>query len=197
MIKRRRAAVTVALLGMYCLLPLVSAAATVRAASPVGSETVTGGSWGVVPTQSTASPPPAGALTLTATNNSAQYFKVVNTGTEPLVATTYVVAIGGGGSKTALTLTACSVAWTQGGSGSCTGTTTAIKAWSQQVPVPSGDVADGTAVASAAVPAQANATLFIRATPASVPASGATFTITTSVSSSSPRQIGSPATTNA
>ena len=191
----RRAAVTVALLGMSSLLPLVAVSASVNAAGVVGSESVTSGDWGVVPTQSTATPPPTGALTLTATNNSAQYFKVVNTGSTVLVGMGYAVSITGG-TKTALNLTACSIAWNQGGGGTCSGTSTTVAKWSIQTPPPPGAVTNGSLVASATAPVAAGAALFLRATPASAVAGGVTFTIDTSVSSASTRQIRAAQSTN-
>jgi hypothetical protein len=59
-----------------------------------------------------------------------QYFDVVNVGTRLLVSTTYLVTLSVSGiallGNTTLTLTACAVAWT---GGSCSGTTTLIKAF--------------------------------------------------------------------
>jgi hypothetical protein len=186
----------VALLGVSLLLPLAAASAAVKAAGAVGSESVTSGSWGVVPTQSTANPPPTVALTLTATNNAAQYFKVVNVGNISVTDMSYVVTISGG-TKTALTLTACSVAWNQGGGGSCGGTSTTVGKWSIQTPTPNGFVASGTSIASSTSPDAPGAVLFLRATPASTVAAGVTFTITTTVTSaSSGRQIRAAQSTN-
>lgn len=165
------------------------------AAGPTGTEAVTSTTWGVVPTQSTSSPPPAQVLTLTATNNNAQYFKVVNTGAETITGLSYVVAITGG-TKTALALTACSIAWTQGGSGTCSGTSTTIGTWSVQTPLPNGTVASGISVTSGTAPAAAGAQLFLRATPSNAPAAGVTFTLNTTVSSGPTRQIRAARTTN-
>jgi hypothetical protein len=62
-----------------------------------------------------------------------QYLDAVNVGTRTLVSTTYLVALSVSGiallGNTTLTLTACSVAWTQSGGGSCSGTATTIKAF--------------------------------------------------------------------
>ena len=192
----RRAATSVALLSFSAVLPIASAAAAVQAAGAAGSESVGSGTWGVVPTQSTSTPPPTGPLTLSATNNTVQYFKVVNTGNISIAGMSYVVTISGG-TKTALALTACSVAWTQGGAGSCSGTPTPIATWSEQSPLPNGDATNGSAVVSTAVPVTAGATLFLRATPTSaVGGAGNTFTITTTVKSASARQIRAAQTTN-
>ena len=48
-----------------------------------------------MPTSTSRTPPPSGALTLTATTNNAQYFKVVNTGAVALTGLGYVVAKSG------------------------------------------------------------------------------------------------------
>lgn len=193
----RRAATSVALLSISVVLPIASVAAAVQAAGAAGSQSVSSGTWGVVPTQSTSAPPPTGPLTLSATTNAAQYFKVVNTGNVSLAGMSYVVTISGG-TKTALALTACSVAWTQGGAGSCSGTLTPIATWSEQSPLPNGDATNGSTVASTTVPVTAGATLFLRATPTNaVGGAGNTFTITTTVKSASTRQIRAAMTTNA
>ena len=186
---------TVALLGMWAVLPMVSAAAAVQAFGADGTEGVSTGSWGVVPTQSSSMPPPVGALSLTASNNNPQYFQAVNVGTLPLVALSYSVGITSS-ANTTMTLTACSVPWNQGGGGGCAGTKTTIGNWSSQMPVPKGHVAGGASLTSTVVPATGNGQVSIQAKPGGVPTGGATFTVNTTVESGPTRQIRAAQTSN-
>lgn len=158
--------------------------------SSAGQETVGSGSWGVVATQSTSSPPPTGPLALTVTNNNPFYFSVVNDGTTSITSITYNVTLTA--TNTKLTLAVCSVAWNQGGAGTCSGTTTTVDTWIKGT-AGGGQVVSGTSVNSTTVPAAATAKINLRGTPGGVGGSGTTLTINMSVASN---QLRAAQTTN-
>lgn len=183
-----------ALFGALSSMLLPHAGANGVGAAAVGTGSAATGSWGVVATQSTATPPPDGALTLTATSNEALFFQAVNVGTVSLQAMTWSVTVVGVG--TTVSLEACTQPWKQTGNSKCMATETAIGTWSAAVPVPSGDLASGASVSSPAVPADPTATLYLQATVSSAPVLGAQITITTAVSSGSASQLRAATVTN-
>lgn len=177
-------------LGLWSAPALASDGATTMGTSTVGS-----GTWGVVATQSTVSPPPKTALSLTATNSAPLYFQAVNVGNVALTAMTYSVTIASTAATT-LTVTACTLPWTQVGGGLCTGVQSTVATWILSSPPPAGDVSSGSSVSTTQVPATPAGTLYLQATPGSVPLGGATFTVNTFVSSGPASQLTAPTVTN-
>lgn len=176
------------------VLPLTApAGASVRPAA-AGQAAAESGTWGVVPTQSTSPAPPTGALTLTAAGTNPLYFQVVNDGTVTIRGLGYSVTISS--ANTTAALTACSVAWTQSGSGFCPGTATTVGTWVQSASPSAGEVRSGARVASSTVPAVSATRLYLRATPGSVPPGGTAITINTSVGSGPTAQVRSGQTSN-
>lgn len=190
--RSRRAVVSAALLAASAALVGIASAASMADAS--STSTITSAKWAVVPTQSTTSPPPTGALTLTASSTAPQYFRVVNAGTVSVTAMTYVVTVTSTSGSPNVKLTACTVAWA---ANACPGTSTVVATWSSKSNPPAGQVSSGTAISSTAVPAAPNASVYLQASPGGVPATGATITVNTSVSSGPTRQIRTAAATNA
>lgn len=114
-----RVAVLVVLLGHPAS---AAAAATAFTSSP--AQAADSGSWSVVSTQLSASPYVKAALSLTFAKNSVtpQYLWSVNTGTLPLVGTTYTLTT----SSAAIKVEGCSTTWNES-TGACTsGTITSI-----------------------------------------------------------------------
>jgi hypothetical protein len=159
-----------------------------------GSKTqvVSSGTFSVIPTTA-AGTPPAGALTLIygTVLPPAQYFDAVNTGTLVLTATSYSVVVTGGGvlGAPSIALSACVGGTWNTSTGTCSGTATPIGSWTS---------ASSAAIASSAAPLAAAARLGIKATLSNGGVLGANTVavITTTVSSSGPRQIRTATTTN-
>lgn len=188
----RRAATSVA--ALFVISVATPAGASVKPAA-TGQENLTSGTWGVVPTQSTSSPPPTGPLTITTTKNGAIYFQVVNDGSVTIGGMSYAVTISS--AKTTAALTACSVAWNQSGGGTCPGSSTTVGTWIDSSPPGPGRVTSGATLTSSTVPASNTAELYLRATLGGVPGTGSTITFDTSVSSGAAGQIRAGQTTNA
>ena len=182
----KRAAVAAALSGVLSTSCLPSAGASTAAAA-AGTGSAATGSWGVVATQSALSPPAAEALTLTALTATPLYYKAVNVVTVTLRSMSWSVVVSGSGAT--LKLSTCSVAWVQGGSGTCSGVTTTVGTWVASSSPGGGQVTSGTTVTSGAVPTASTTTLYLRATPGSLPKTGAKFTVNTSVSSGGSSQL--------
>lgn len=165
------------------------AATASSAEEAVASSAVTSLAWGVVPTAtSVASAPPcltspASCGAFTSSGSSPWYLDIWNTGTATLTGLSYVISFQGGIGPT-VTLVACSVAWTISLLTSCSGTETTILS----------SVAAGTYGTAVGVPANPGGEVYLQATPAGLPSS---LTISTSVTSGTPRQVRAATTTNA
>lgn len=188
---RRAAAVAVVLLGV--LAALVPAYAGYGATAGSGAaQSVTSGTFAVIPTTLATTPPP-GPLVLTypaGLTPGPQYFDAVNTGSIDLVGASYGVALSSAlplGGIT-LTLTACvGFPWDQA-AGTCAGTSVVLGSWTAASAAP---VDTGTA------PGAPGARLSIRAAlSAGLPDAAITATISVSVSSGPTRQIRAARTTN-
>lgn len=194
LLRARRTAVLAVLLAAFLCRGARPAVAS-DGASSTGTSNVTSGTWGVVATQSTSSPPPETALALSASTTTPQYFQAVNVGSVALTAMSYSVTISSTAATT-LTLTSCTLPWTQVGSGVCTGVQATVGTWALTALPPAGDVSSGAVVATTQVPTSPAGTLYLQATPGTVPLSGATFTVSTYVSSGPGSQLRAPAVTN-
>ncbi len=159
-----RTVVSAVLVFAALALPSSAGAAGKAAASVVGSESVTSGTWGA-----TVSP-----ATLTFTTNTAQTATVTNTGTLALVGIGYTVTISKptGGSPT-FTLYACAVAWSGGKCSGGTGTKVGTS-YSKNTSTP---------VTSTVVPA-VGGSVYLQATPTGV-SSSVSMTLATTVTSAS------------
>ena len=184
----RRAAATAAAL----LASTIAVAAPAPASSGgaiQGTSNVTSVAWGVNPaaTSVTSVPPcrsnPAACLAFTGAGLSPWYFNVWNTGTVTITGVSYVISITGG-VLPSVTLNACSVAWTTGITPSCSGVQTTLVS----------NVGSGTYPVTAALPTSAGSEVYIQASSGGVLTS---FTVSTTVSSASPRQIRAASLTNA
>lgn len=157
--------------------------------SVAGSQTVTTGTFAVVPTTAAGTPPP-GALTLTWTTLALgpQYFDVVNTGTLALTATSYGVAVSGGGTGSpSISLAACvGGTWTLGIC-STTAAGTALGSWTSAASTP---------VSNAAAPTAVGSRLSIKASLTGLITASAVAVVTTAVSSGSTRQVRAASTTS-
>jgi hypothetical protein len=182
----RRAVTTVAVL-LGVLGAQAPASAGIQGSAP-RTQPVTSATFAVIPTTSGGTPA-AGALTLTFgfVLPPPQYFDAVNTGNLDLTATSYGVAVSGGGGSPSITLTACSGAGWNTLLGTCVGTTTGLSSWTSASSAP---------VASAAAPTTAGSRLSIKATLTGVTTTTTTAVITTSVSSGGPRQVRAAGVTN-
>ena len=186
------AATAVALLGLF-LATSGAAEAAVTGQASSGSQTVTSGTFAVVPTLlTTGTPPPApAALTMTALTPRA-YFNAVNTGTIDLVAASYNLNLTYVGTGTpTVTLASCpGNAWNQTLNTCPVGIVT-IGSWS---------AGSSSYTASSQVPAGPGDRLHLRAT-VSVSLGGvmvsAAATANVQVSSGPTRQIRAAITTNA
>jgi hypothetical protein len=168
------------------------ALAAVQGAAPT-TQALTSGTFAVIPTTA-AGTPAAGALTLTYGTLAPppQYFDAVNTGTLTLTATSYGVAVSGGGvlGAPSIALSACVGGTWNTTLATCTGgVATALGSWTS---------ASSTPIASTATPAAVGARLNIKATLSNGGVLGANTVavITTTVSSGSPRQVRAATTTN-
>jgi hypothetical protein len=186
----RRTVTTVAVL-FAVLAGQGLALAGVQGAAPK-TQPVTSGTFAVIATTA-AGTPPAGALTLTygTVLPPPQYFDAVNTGTLVLTATSYSVVVSGGGvlGAPSIALSACVGGTWDTTLGTCSGAATAIGSWTS---------ASSAAIASSAAPLAAAARLGIKATLTNGGVLGANTiaVITTTVSSSGPRQIRAATTSN-
>lgn len=186
-VMRRAAAGAAALLA--CSLSLPAPAPAASGGSITGTSAATAVAWGVVPAATSVSsvPPcrttPAVCISFTGTGVGPWYFNVWNTGTVTITGMSYVITIVGGVLPT-VSLTACSVAWTTGLSPSCSGTQTTLVS----------GVGAGTYPVTTALPASPGSEMFLQASAGGVLTS---FTVATTVSSASPRQIRAASVTNA
>ena len=188
---RRAAAIAVALLGVLVSVGPASAALLGQAHNTT-SQSVSTGSFAVIPTVLTTTPPP-GPLVLTyaaALTPPAQYFDAVNTGTIDLVSAGYTVALTALlplGTNT-LTLTACVGGVWNTSAGTCSGTQQSLGSWTSTTASPaSNPPAPATAGSRLGIRASLNAGLLNAATVA---------TISISVSSGPTRQIRAARTTS-
>lgn len=188
---RRAAAIAVALLGVLLSVGPASAALLAHAenASP---QSVSTGTFAVIPTVLPTTPPP-GPLVLTyaaALTPPAQYFDAVNTGTIDLVSASYDVALTALlplGTNT-LTLTACVGGVWNTSDGTCSGTPTGLGSWTATTASPASNPPAPTAPGSRLhIRASLDVGLINAATVA---------TISVSVSSGPTRQIRAARTTN-
>jgi hypothetical protein len=189
----RTVATAAVLLGM-----LVAAATHASPASAglggrsAGTQAVSSATFAVVPTLLTSGVPAAASLPLAFALGVLpvpQYFSAVNTGSAPITAANYSVAVSGGvAGTTSVKLDACvGASWDQV-AGTCAGATTTIGTWTS---------ASSAAVSSNAVPAAAAARLSIRASVTGGSTLSVTAaTISISVSSGPTRQIRPATNTN-
>ena len=188
MMLRRTTVTAVVLLSVFGMVTRGALAGF--AADATGAQSVSTGSFAVIPTTSATTPPP-GPLVLTyaaALTPPAQYFDAVNTGTIDLVSASYSVALTSLlplGTNT-LTLTACvGAAWT---AGTCSGTQQSLGTWTSTTASPATNPPAPTTPGSRlSIKASLDAGLLNAATVA---------TISVSVSSGPTRQLRAARTTN-
>ena len=148
-----------------------SAGAATKAAATSSTQAAGSGSWGVVATQLSASPYVKAPLALSfpITVLTPRYLWVVNTGTLPILGTTYALST----TQAAMKLEACSTTWNESTNVCTSGTITQI------VTTLTSPVSTATAVA---VPAAVGARVRLKATPTAAPTSVTTLTIGITVS---------------
>jgi hypothetical protein len=191
---RRTAAAAAVLLAALVVAPIAATAG--GSAGGAGTAHLTSGAWGVDPaaTTITSAPPcltsPISCGAFTSSGSSPWYLNIWNTGTVNLLGVSYVISFSGGVTPK-LTLKACSVAWTQSGSGSCSGTTTSVLT----------NKAAGTSAVTVGLPTAPGREIFLQATPSGSPSSVTIGTAVCSGTSScgdgaTSGQIRAPSTTN-
>lgn len=186
-----RPAVRVAVVAAAVGLSVFAGTAAWSAVTATSSRTqsVTSDSWGVTPESNTSSSAPNLSWSTAASAlGSPEYFRLVNTGTDTLTASTVTVVISGVGNSSVpdLTFTDCSTGWTA--LGTCTGTQTNLGSTSGATTV-------SYPLAAPLLPAAPGSALSIRVSPSLLKVS-ASYTVTLTATVTAAQVVFPKSTTN-